>query len=29
MKKGIKVRIYPNEFQKNLIEQMIGNDRFL
>lgn len=29
MKKGIKVRIYPNKAQKNLIEQMIGNDRFL
>lgn len=29
MKKGIKVRIYPNKVQKNLIEQMIGNDRFL
>ena len=29
MKKGIKVRIYPNKSQKNLIEQMIGNDRFL
>lgn len=29
MKKGIKVRIYPNKSQKSLIEQMIGNDRFL
>ena len=29
MKKGIKVRIYPNKSQKKLIEQMIGNDRFL
>lgn len=29
MKKGIKVRIYPNKDQKNLIEQMIGNNRFL
>ena len=29
MKKGIKVRIYPNATQKNLIEQVIGNDRFL
>lgn len=29
MYKGIKVRIYPNKAQQNLIEQMIGNDRFL
>lgn len=29
MYKGIKVRIYPNKTQQNLIEQMIGNGRFL
>lgn len=29
MYKGIKVRIYPNKTQQNLIEQMIGNDRFV
>lgn len=29
MLKGIKIRLYPNEIQKNKLWQMFGNDRFV
>ena len=29
MLKGIKIRLYPNETQKNKLWQMFGNDRFV